>query len=277
MMRFLDARYFSLPFSMRLVIALAAVLVIGLIAYRKRQLNLSGVVAAVVMGAAATVMGGFTSLSLYLFFLISAAVIGKLSKRIRGLDRIHKKGGRRDAVQVLANGGAALAAMMIHAFDSSPVYLAVFTACLAEACSDTWASEIGVLSKSEPVSILTFTKVPKGLSGGVSLLGTCSAMLSSILYGIFAFSCYDGINLSLVMVVIFSSFAGVMTDSVLGATLQAHFYDEKEDIITEHSRDREGNALKLVRGLRFMDNDMVNLTSNIITFLLASFFGFLTV
>lgn len=277
MMRFLDARYFSLPFSMRLVIALAAVLVIGLIAYRKRQLNLSGVVAAVVMGAAATVMGGFTSLSLYLFFLISAAVIGKLSKRIRGLDRIHKKGGRRDAVQVLANGGAALAAMLIHAFDSSPVYLAVFTACLAEACSDTWASEIGVLSKSEPVSILTFTKVPKGLSGGVSLLGTCSAMLSSVLYGIFAFSCYDGINLSLVMVVIFSSFAGVMTDSVLGATLQAHFYDEKEDIITEHSRDREGNALKLVRGLRFMDNDMVNLTSNIITFVLASFFGFLTV
>lgn len=277
MMRFLDARYFSLPFSMRLVIALAAVLVIGLIAYRKRQLNLSGVVAAVVMGAAATVMGGFTSLSLYLFFLISAAVIGKLSKRIRGLDRIHKKGGRRDAVQVLANGGAALAAMLIHAFDSNPVYLAVFTACLAEACSDTWASEIGVLSKSEPVSILTFTKVPKGLSGGVSLLGTCSAMLSSILYGIFAFSCYDGINLSLVMVVIFSSFAGVMTDSVLGATLQAHFYDEKEDIITEHSRDREGNALKLVRGLRFMDNDMVNLTSNIITFLLASLFGFLTV
>ncbi len=277
MMRFLDARYFSLPFSMRLVIALAAVLVIGLIAYRKRQLNLSGVVAAVVMGAAATVMGGFTSLSLYLFFLISAAVIGKLSKRIRGLDRIHKKGGRRDAVQVLANGGAALAAMLIHAFDSSPVYLAVFTACLAEACSDTWASEIGVLSKSEPVSILTFTKVPKGLSGGVSLLGTCSAMLSSILYGIFAFSCYDGINLSLVMVVIFSSFAGVMTDSMLGATLQAHFYDEKEDIITEHSRDREGNALKLVRGLRFMDNDMVNLTSNIITFLLASLFGFLTV
>ena len=277
MMRFLDARYFSLPFSMRLVIALAAVLVIGLIAYRKRQLNLSGVVAAVVMGAAATVMGGFTSLSLYLFFLISAAVIGKLSKRIRGLDRIHKKGGRRDAVQVLANGGAALAAMLIHAFDSSPVYLAVFTACLAEACSDTWASEIGVLSKSEPVSILTFTKVPKGLSGGVSLLGTCSAMLSSVLYGIFAFSCYDGINLSLVMVVIFSSFAGVMTDSVLGATLQAHFYDEKEDIITEHSRDRKGNALKLVRGLRFMDNDMVNLTSNIITFVLASFFGFLTV
>lgn len=277
MMRFLDARYFSLPFSLRLVIALAVVLVIGFIAYRKRQLNLSGVIAAVVMGMAATLMGGFTSLSLYLFFLISAAVIGKLSKKIRGLERIHKKGGRRDAVQVLANGGAALAAMLIHAFDSSPVYLAVFTACLAEACSDTWASEIGVLSKSEPVSILTFTKVPKGLSGGVSLLGTCSAMLSSILYGIFAFSCYDGINLSLVMVVIFSSFAGVMTDSVLGATLQAHFYDEKEDIITEHSRDREGNALKLVRGLRFMDNDMVNLTSNIITFLLASFFGFLTV
>ena len=172
-------------------------------------------------------------------------------------------------MQVCANGGAALAAIVIYAFSPSPVYLAVFAACLGEACSDTWASEIGVLSKKDPVSILTFTKVPKGLSGGVSVLGTCSAMLSSVLYGIFAASCYEGIHISLVMVVIFSSFAGVMADSLLGATLQAHFYDEKEDLLTEHSRDKEGNALKLVRGIRFMDNDIVNLTSNVITFILA--------
>ena len=180
-------------------------------------------------------------------------------------------------MQVLANGGAALVAIVIHHFEPGPLPLAVFCACLGEACSDTWASEIGVLSSRDPVSILTFTRVPRGLSGGVSLLGTGAALLSSVLYAMFAFSCYRGIAFPLALVVCLSSFVGVMVDSLMGATIQAHYYDEKDDLFTEHSHDREGNALKLARGIRFMDNDMVNLTSNVVTFLLCWSLGSLMV
>ena len=273
----LDARYFPLDLPLRVAIALAVLSLVGLWAWWKRQLTASGLVMALAMGLATTLIGGFTSLSLYLFFLISAALIGRLSRRIRGLERIHRKGGRRDWMQVLANGGAALVAIVIHHFEPGPLPLAVFCACLGEACSDTWASEIGVLSSRDPVSILTFTRVPRGLSGGVSLLGTGAALLSSVLYAMFAFSCYRGIAFPLALLVCLSSFVGVMVDSLLGATIQAHYYDEKDDLFTEHSHDREGNALKLARGIRFMDNDMVNLTSNVVTFLLCWSLGSLMV
>ena len=269
----IDGCYFALPLIWRILIALAALAIIGLWAWWKRQLSLSGLIAAILMGLVTTLAGGFTALSLYLFFLISAAVIGKLSKRIRGLEKIHKKGGRRDWVQVMANGAPAMVAIVIQRFDGGPLFLAVFACCLGEACSDTWASEIGVLSPKDPVSILTFTKVPKGLSGGISALGTGAAFLSCVLYGLFAISCWPSVSLPLALAAVLSAFAGVMLDSILGATVQAHYYDEKEDSFTEHSRDREGNALKLARGIRFFDNDMVNLASNVVSFLLCMSLG----
>ena len=277
MLRFLDGHYFALPLAYRVLIALAALAIIGLWAWWKRQLTLSGLAAAIVMGLASTLAGGFTALSLYLFFLLSAAIIGKLSRRIRGLEKIHKKGGRRDWVQVLANGAPAMLAIIIAHYEGSVLFPVVFAACLGEACGDTWASEIGVLSRKDPVSILTLTKVPRGLSGGVSLLGTLSAFLCCLLYGIFAFSSWSGVSLALALCATLSAFAGVILDSFLGATIQAHYYDEKEDSFTEHSRDREGRALKLARGIRFLDNDMVNLMSNAASFLLCMSLGSLFV
>lgn len=273
----LDQRYFSLHPALQVVIALAVLAVVGLWAYWKRQLTVSGLITAVLMGLATTLSGGFSALSLYLFFLISAAVIGKLSKKVRGLDKIHKKGGRRDWAQVMANGFPALIAIVCFRFYPSALFPAVFSACLGEACSDTWASEIGVLSRKPPVSILTFTKVPAGLSGGVSALGTGAALLSSLLYGMFAFSCFRLSDPGLCFAVIISSFAGVMIDSLLGATVQAHYYNEKEDLLTEHGKDKVGRPLPLKRGLRFMDNDMVNFASNVSSFLLCLSLGALFV
>ncbi len=269
----IDQRYFALDFPWRLLAASIVIVIVAVLAWWKKQLSISGLVAAVIMGLATTLLGGFSSLSLYLFFLLSAAVIGRLSKRIRGLDRIHKKGGRRDWMQVLANGGPALVAVIAHAVTRDPVFLAVFTAALGEACADTWASEIGVLSKKDPLSILTFTRVPRGLSGGVSALGTGAALLASLLYGVFAYSCYAVLPIGLCVTVALTAFLGVLVDSMLGATVQAHYYDKDDDIITEHSKDKEGRALKLARGLRFIDNDMVNLLSNCVSFLLCLSLG----
>lgn len=64
MLRFLDGHYFALPLAYRVLIALAALAIIGLWAWWKRQLTLSGLAAAIVMGLASTLAGGFTALSL---------------------------------------------------------------------------------------------------------------------------------------------------------------------------------------------------------------------
>ena len=266
-MAWIDSWFFSLDFPLRLAVAGLVIVLIAILAWWKRQLSPSGLIAAIIMGLASTMIGGFSSLSLYLFFLLSAAVIGRLSARISGLGKIHKKGGRRDWLQVLANGGPALAAMFLYNASGDAVFLVVFAASLGEACADTWASEIGVLSGKPPVSILTFTPVPRGLSGGVSLLGTSASLLCALLYALFSFSLYAAPPAHCAIVAL-SAFAGMLADSFLGATAQAHYYNEEEDLITEHSRGRDGRKLRLVRGIRFLDNDMVNLTSNVIAFLL---------
>lgn len=269
MMQLLDSRYLSLPLYLRLIIMVAVVAVIGIGAWKTRQLTLSGLIAACVMGALTIYLGGFTALMFYLFFFLSAALIGKASKKIRGIDKIQRKGGRRDAMQVTANGGAALLSLVLYYFSKENLFLMVFSASLAEAAADTWSGDIGVLSKQEPISIITRKRVPRGLSGGVSLLGTSAGLLCSVLFGILYLGNYPSATLSLAAICASSAFLGCLVDSFLGGTIQAHYYDEKNDMLTEHPVSKDGRKLPLARGIRFFDNDMVNLTSNLITFLLA--------
>ena len=60
----LDQRYLSLHPALQVVIALAVLAVVGLWAYWKRQLTVSGLITAVLRGLATTLSGGFSALSL---------------------------------------------------------------------------------------------------------------------------------------------------------------------------------------------------------------------
>lgn len=267
MLTLLDSKMMGIDPFVRFGIYAVAMLVIALAAYRSKQLTVSGTIGAFLMGFGSLWCGGFVALSLYLFFLISAALIGKLSKKARGVAKIQKKGGTRDIAQVFANGGPALAAIVLAYFTGEPVFHVLFCASLAEAVADTWAGDIGVLSERPPVSILTFQPMPKGLSGAVSFLGTMAGLLATVLYAIFYRAFYSG-SLSLALIVSLTGFAGCLVDSVLGITVQAHYLDE-EGKLTEKEKDALGNRRVLKRGIRFFDNDMVNFSSNLFTFIFA--------
>ncbi len=273
----IDSFFFNQPLSIRLFIIVLTMGLIGGGAYYFKQLTVSGTIAAVLVGGISMYIYGCTALLTFLFFFLSAAVISRLSKKIRKIESIQAKGSRRDAMQVIANGGPAMIALLLFKATGKSVFLMVFAACIAEACSDTWAGDIGVLSKSEPVSILTGRKIPKGLSGGISFLGTFSGLLGAILVSCIYFSSFEGTSLALAAIAAASAFLGCLSDSFLGATIQAHYYDEERDMLTEHTVSKSGKKLELVRGIRFMDNDMVNLTSNIVTFVFAFAMSFLVI
>lgn len=267
----LDRWFFALPSAFWILFFLMAL--ISMAAYAARQLTASGSVAAFLVGFGSTWILGFGALATLLFFFITAGVLSKLSKRIRGkeMDRMQAKGGRRDAMQVWANGLFALIAALLYARSPSPLFLVVFGASVAEAASDTFAGDVGVLSRTDPVSIMTGRPMKRGLSGAVSPLGLVSGMIGSLLTAFTVWALLlspSWASLKEVSVIAGAAFFGCLVDSVLGATVQAHYWDEEGDTITEHAH-KDGRPLPLERGLRWFDNDVVNLVSGGVASVLA--------
>lgn len=245
----LDGLFFPLGLASRVAIIAVVLAVIAAIAYYRRMLDRSGIAAALIIGFIVFFIGGISGFVVFLFFFLSSSVV---TKACRGSGKGHP----RTASQVVANGlPAALALLSYAAFSYPHGALVAFAAAVAEASADTWAGEIGQLSHKDPVSIVTFTRVPKGISGGVTVLGLSASVLSSLLIAILYIGTFGG-SLSDAAIITSSGFLGALLDSFLGATIQAKYRDEDGTLTEEATDDR-------VRGIPFIDNDAVNLISGL--------------
>jgi uncharacterized membrane protein len=129
---------------------------------------------------------------------------------------------------------------------------------MAAANADTWATELSALSQAKPRLITTLREVEKGTSGGISLVGTLSALAGAGLIAAIAYGFQHNVWMALVVAV--SGLLGSLVDSLLGATVQAVFWCESCGKETEkHPRHGCGNPTRLLRGLKWLNNDWVNL------------------
>ncbi len=266
MIETLDSLIFELQWPLPIIIITAGMALIAFIAYSLKSLTIGGAVSAFFMGLIILWTLGFAGFFLFFLFFISCTIVGKISKKIKsgynGGEVAEKKGHTRDFMQVLANGLMATIAALIWTFSFETKALVMFGAVVAEATSDTFAGEIGRLSKKQPVSILNFKTVPKGLSGGVTALGTAAALLSSASIALFWYLWFYDVTVLQAALVGALGFAGCLVDSYLGAGVQAIYYDSKAKQFSEDS-EKDGRKLELSRGIRWVDNDVVNLISNI--------------
>ena len=164
-----------------------------------KWLSAAGAAAALAVGGA-TVWGmGWRGFGLLLAFFISGSLL------TRG-------GGRRNARQVIANGGVAALGALVGSWP-------VFAGALAAAAADTWATEIGARSSTLPRLITNGAPVPKGANGGITLLGTTGGALGGAFMGGLTWLLGPH-DLWLGAVVAVAGVAGMLIDSLLGATLQ---------------------------------------------------------
>ena len=244
--------------------------IIALLAKRAGALNASGAVAAAVLGTVIFGLGGLSwSILLLAFFITSSGLSRMFKRRKLGNDEKHAKGSRRDAAQVLANGGLAGVCVLVNlVFPHSILPWLGFAGSLAAANADTWATELGILSKSPPRLITTGKPVDAGTSGGVSLTGTAFSLSGSMLIALLAalpWSHTVSVNrpldaLLVILVVGLAGLSGSLFDSYLGATLQAIYYCPSCKKETEkHPLHICGTATSQVKGLSWMNNDLVNL------------------
>ena len=263
----LDSLFFSLHLGWRVAVILVLMAVMVVIARKRHFLTLSGAFTAALLGFVVMYIGGVSAIVLLLFFFLSSSVISKL---VRSDCSIAAKGSERDMMQVIANGLPAALSLILFRISPYPdAFLAAFAAALAEAEADTLSGEIGRLSHRDPVSIITLTRVPKGISGGITILGLVSGALASFLVSLLFLGTF-GCSLVAFLTVAASGFLGSVLDSFLGATVQVH-YRRKDGSITEKSEEN-GERNERARGIRWMDNDMVNLLSGFFSVALSSSF-----
>ena len=192
------------------------------------------------------------------FFILSSALgrfVGLLGPRSTGDLTGDAKGERRDARQVLANGGfAALGAALTAGEPGLAIW--VVTGSLAAAGADTWATAIGGLSRTAPRLLLAGRRVPPGTSGGMTLLGTAGAVAGSGVVS--AAGALSGSNPHLAIWGTMIGVAGMALDSILGATLQGRFHCPACEVESEWRVHRCGSRTTHTGGLAWLTNDGVN-------------------
>lgn len=206
--------------------------------------------------------GGWPWGLLLIAFFVSSSILSRVTARLRPSQGLNvKRGATRDAVQVLANGGVALIFALLWMITDRSWIAVGFAASLAAAAADTWATEIGAFSTQRPRLITTGKPVERGVSGGVSLLGTIATVAGALFIATLAALTLDITALSpagLLFCVTLAGVVGSLTDSLLGATLQIHYHCPVCDELTERPIHRCGTRTIPVRGHSFFTNDTVN-------------------
>ncbi|MBQ0071215.1 MAG: DUF92 domain-containing protein, partial [Spirochaetales bacterium] len=241
---------------------------IAFLAKKKRWLTTSGAIGAIVLGLIVLYVKGFSGFAVFLFFFLTCSVVSKVKKTHNNRE---KKGSVRDLEQVLANGlPAVLCLLFSMILPFGEVAVLGFSAALAEEMADTWSGTLGILSKEPPVSILTFTPVPKGISGGVTLLGFLGGASGALLIALVHLGTLE-MSFRSFLIISGTGFLGSVVDSLLGAAFQVQ-YRAKDGSLTEKEYEGE-EKLERVRGIPGFDNDMVNLVCGLFSALAAFSLG----
>ena len=245
----------------RLALGFLVALAIALIAWRARSLSRSGAFAAVFVGTTAIAAGWNWGVLLVIYFVASSLLSHfRRSEKERLTSGVVEKGGARDAMQVVANGGAFALGAISFAL-GAPVTASLFAlGALASATADTWATEIGTLFGGTPRSVLSFRQVAPGTSGALSVAGTIAMVAGA------AFIALTAAALGLTTIaplVLVAGTAGALVDSVLGATLQHRRWCASCERSTERRVHDCGVVTRPLAGLAWMDNDVVNLLATL--------------
>lgn len=256
--------------SVSLYIVLIAIVCIA--GYSIKSLSLSGSIMAFVTGCCIAIGFKWQGLFVLGLFFASSSIWSKFKKKQKEkLGDILEKGERRDYIQVLANGSIASMSALLFYVTNDEMWMLGFFVSIAAANSDTWASEIGVLSKGKPFYLLTLQRVERGTSGAVSLLGLLASLAGASIIAVSVAVLFPIPSFSYLFIIILFGFLGSLVDTLLGATIQARYTCQSCGLLTEKSF-HCGERTVLTKGLSWCNNDMVNWLSILLVTLVAVMF-----
>jgi len=212
-----------------------------------KWLTPDGVVAALGVGFLVTWRFSWPGLALLGACFLSGSLLSQFAER---------RAPRRNARQVIANGGVAALAACLGSWPAA-------AGALAAATADTWATEIGAFSPIPPRLIVTGQRVARGTSGGITALGTLGGIAGAVVMAALARGVAAPGRVLGVLALTGAGVAGLVLDSLLGATLQGRYECPGCAARFERGNSVCHESVRLVGGWRWLDNDGVNLTATL--------------
>jgi uncharacterized protein (TIGR00297 family) len=259
-----------------LFVGLVLSALIGGLGYWRESLTVSGVIGAILVGTLIFGFGGWLWGLLLIAFFLSSSWLSHYRRRDKeAVADKFAKGSRRDLGQALANGGLGAVLAVVYARYPDPRFFAAFLGAMATVNADTWATELGVLSRVAPRLITTGQEVDPGTSGGVTRLGIWSSVAGALLIGALATALTqigsvvggNGWSLAAIsypLLAVAGGLAGSLFDSLLGATVQGIYYCDRCGKETESPVHHCGQRTRRVRGWSWLNNDLVNFLASMV-------------
>ena len=225
-------------------LVVTSVIILGLVIVSTRAniLDKNGILSAALLGLVVGGMGHWSWLLILLGFLLLShkATKWRFEEKIN-LGLSESSDGHRSWGNVIANGGMpGLVAVYAFISDDWSNGLWLFSAAVAVAASDTFASEIGCLDSNVKL-ITTLQPCEQGINGGYSPGGQKAAALGSIIISILSLCAWFIVNidtasseivwgLSASLAIAIIGFLGCQVDSLLGAVLENRGYLTKGSV-----------------------------------------------
>ncbi|HYN20432.1 MAG TPA: DUF92 domain-containing protein [Thermoanaerobaculia bacterium] len=206
---------------LRLGIALLVNAALAGTAYKLRTVDLSGVIAGLLVGSAIYFFLDWKGYLLLLAFFVIGSGSTKFGYKTKAAAKIAQEGGgRRGARHALANAGVATACALFAALTDHPVLFGLaFAGAFATAAADTSSSEIGQVLGRRTFLPTKLRPVPRGTEGAISLEGTLAGIVASMVIAVLGVAAglygWGG-----VLAVVVAAFVGTMFESVVGAALE---------------------------------------------------------
>jgi uncharacterized protein (TIGR00297 family) len=218
-----------------------------IISVKAKKLTIWGGITGGVVAVLIFLGAGYTGISMLAVFFIAGTTATSWRKKEKQPLKSSVDHTKRNAGQVLANGGiAAIAGVMICIISAKTELLRLMMAAsLASAMADTLSSELGMLYGRRFYNIVSCKRDQRGLDGVISLEGTLIGIIGSAIIAMIYALGFGWTNA--VWLILFAGTVGNLSDSVLGALLERKHY---------------------------LNNDMVNFLNTLIAALAAGLLNF---